>query len=320
MIKAIGKSPDKPAQEILARNYDVQKQWDFGMRVLADMGFDLEAGRQDRSAHPFTVGVHPLDVRLTTRLAVNEFAMGLFATMHEGGHGLFEQGYHPDHQDTVLAQAPSLGIHESQSRLWENQVGRSRAFWRHYYPSLQSIFPEALGSTPEVDFYRAINTVRPSLIRVEADEATYALHIVLRFEIECGLIEGSVEVDDLPDLWNAKMKEYLGIEPSNDAEGVLQDVHWSHGLIGYFPTYALGNIYSAQIFDRIRADLGDPGALIERGELASIREWLRVNIHHAGRTRTADELIKDVCGESLNPEPLLGYMAGKFGAVYEVGL
>ncbi|MCX7016035.1 MAG: carboxypeptidase M32 [Candidatus Sumerlaeota bacterium] len=320
MVRQIAEAPDGSARDLLERHYDFQKQWDFGLRVLADMGFDLDAGRQDRSAHPFTSGTHPLDVRLTTRINENDFAAGLFSTMHEGGHGLYEQGFHPDHWDTVLAAAPSLGAHESQSRLWENLVGRSRAFWRHYFPAARETFPDALGGATAEDFYRAVNVVRPSLIRVEADETTYSLHIILRFEIEAGLIEGSIEVDDLPALWNARMVELLGLEPPDDARGVLQDIHWAHGLIGYFPTYALGNLYAAQIFRRLSEELSDVETLLELGQLLPIRDWLNLNIHQVGRTKTTERMVADVCGEGLSAEPFLQALARKFGDIYEVEL
>ncbi len=320
MIQAMAGAPGAPSRAILEKPYDSQKQWDFGMRVLKAMGFDLEAGRQDKSAHPFTGGSHPTDVRLTTRIAANDLASGLFSTIHEGGHGLYEQGWSAEHLDTPLAQAPSLGLHESQSRFWENQIGRSRSFWRHWFRPLAELFPEILTGIGADDFYRAINVVRPSLIRVEADEATYALHIILRFEIESALMQEEIRIAELPALWNAKMKELLGIEPPNDAQGVLQDIHWSFGLVGYFPTYALGTLYAAQLFKRLRECLANVDDLLEAGEMAPILQWLRTNVHSQGRAKTAEALIAGVCGESLNARPFLDYIRAKYGEIYRIEL
>lgn len=320
MIQAIGQSARPPRKEVLHRHFDPAAQWDFGMGVLRDMGFDLEAGRQDRSAHPFTSGTYPADVRLTTRIFADHFFSGLSSTMHEGGHGLYEQGFRAEHIDTVLAAAPSLGLHESQSRLWENQVGRSLPFWRRYFPLARERFAEALGDVDLEAFYAAINTVEPSFIRVEADEATYPLHIILRFELEQALMEGDVSARDLPDLWNEKMQSLLGITPPDAAQGVLQDIHWSHGLMGYFPTYALGNLYSAQIFATLRRDIPDVDQAMERGELTVIRDWLSDHIYAAGRTMLAKDLIRQVCGEGINERPFLEYVARKYGAIYDVDL
>ncbi len=320
MIRAIADADIRPRKDVLHRHYDSLRQWEFGLRILKDMGFDFEAGRQDRSAHPFTSGTYSSDIRLTTRIDEHSLSSGLFSSMHEGGHGLYEQGFQEQHADTILAASPSLGLHESQSRLWENQVGRSMPFWRHYFPAAREIFPESLGDIGVEDFYRAINTVEPSLIRVEANEATYPLHIILRFEIEEGLITGAIAPKDLPEIWNAKMQELLGITPPDDARGVLQDIHWSHGLVGYFPTYAIGNLYAAQIFRQMRKDMPELESAIQEGKLIQVRDYLSRKIYAAGRTMLADDLIRSVCGEGLNEKPFLEYLAIKFGAIYGINL
>jgi carboxypeptidase Taq len=223
-------------------DYDTQKQWDFGMMILNDMGYDFQCGRQDISSHPFTTTFDVTDVRVTTRIMENYLPSALFSTMHEGGHALYEQGVHPKWASTPLAEGTSLGMHESQSRLWENQVGRSHSFWQYALPKLKALFPSQLSSMSLDSFYRAINKVQPSLIRVEADEVTYPLHIMLRFELENALLEGEVQVKDLPEIWREKMRDYLGVVPETDTDGVLQDIHWSLGEFGYFPTYALGTL------------------------------------------------------------------------------
>lgn len=300
--------------------FDVQKQWDFGVAVIKDFGFDFDRGRQDHSAHPFTTTFAIDDVRLTTRVDPQFFSPAFFGTLHEAGHGLYEQGIDPAFSRTPLAEGTSLGMHESQSRLWENLVGRSYGFWEHYYPTLQTTFPEALSNVSLDSFYQSINTVRPSLIRVEADEVTYNLHIMLRFELENAMIAGTVAVDDLPDLWNAKMEEYLGIRPSKDAEGVLQDIHWSLGALGYFPTYALGNLMSVQLFNQARADLTDVDAQIASGSFGNLLTWLRQHVHQYGRSRSATNILQQATGQTLSAEPWLAYIREKFGALYGITL
>ena len=315
IVQAIGRAP-APDDAFLRRPYDPGRQWDFGVAVIRDFGFDFECGRQDHSAHPFTTTFSIHDVRLTTRVDPDFFNPAFFGTLHEAGHGLYEQGVDPAFDRTPLAGGTSLGMHESQSRLWENLVGRSRPFWTHYFGPLRSAFPEALGDVSLEAFYRAVNRVAPSLIRVEADEVTYNLHIMLRFELENDLLEGRVAIGDLPALWNDRMEAYLGLRPGNDTEGVLQDIHWSLGALGYFPTYALGNLMSTQLFEQARRDLGDLDAEIGRGAFAGLLGWLRQKIHRHGRARTATELLQEVTGEGLSARSWLAYVRQKYGVLY----
>ena len=295
---------------------DTQTQWDFAMHLLRRIGYDLTRGRQDQSAHPFSTSFSINDVRITTRLHANNLCSGLFSTLHEAGHGLYEQGVDPQFEGTLLAQGTSLGMHESQSRLWENQIGRSMAFWRFFYPGLQEAFPEVLSDMPLDGFYKAINAVTPSPIRVEADEVTYNLHIMLRFEIEKLLIEDAVTVAELPDLWRTRMHEYLGIEVQTDAEGVLQDIHWSLGAIGYFPTYTLGNLMSAQIFECAEQAMPDLDEDIARGEFGPLSAWLQSSIHQWGRSRTAPAVLRALTGSDITIEPWLTYIRQKYGRIY----
>jgi len=313
-------SQGEPAdhRHILTQTYDERLQWEFGLDILRDMGYDLNRGRQDRSAHPFTTDFHPSDVRITTRLSSNNLAMGLFGTIHEGGHALYEQGLDEQYFGTPLCEAISLGIHESQSRLWENYVGRGRPFWQWYYPRLQQLFPGQLGQVGLEDFYAAINAVRPSLIRVEADEVTYNLHIMLRFKLERALLSGSISVTELPGLWKQEMTEMLGITPETDAEGVLQDIHWSMGAFGYFPTYALGNLYGRQIYDAALEQIEDLEQRISQGDLKTLREWLRVKVHQLGRGKTAVELVQELSGQPLSVEPFVRYLKEKYGEIYGI--
>ena len=306
-----------PEDRFLHQSFDPQQQWDFGEAVIRDFGYDFERGRQDRSAHPFTTSFSISDVRLTTRINEEFLNTALFGTLHEAGHGLYEQGIDAELNRTPLAEGTSLGLHESQSRLWENQVGRSRPFWQHYYPLLQDAFPNQLHGIALDRFYRAINRVAPSLIRVEADEVTYPLHIMLRFEIEKGLIAGEVDVSDVPALWNEKMDEYLGLSPSTNADGVLQDIHWSLGAFGYFPTYALGTLMSAQLFDQAQADLPDLHDQVAAGQFGPLLGWLRSRVHRYGRKREAGDILNDVTGTTLQADHWLAYIRTKFGALYE---
>lgn len=314
LVEAIRGRPAS-ADALLEQEYEVAAQEAFGRQVLGDLGFDLQAGRLDVAVHPFCSGFGPGDVRLTTRYSSTKLAEALFGTIHETGHGLYEQGL-PAADGLPLGEAVSLGIHESQSRLWENMVGRSREFWSHYLPQLREHFPERLNGVEVDRFYAAVNRVEASMIRVEADEVTYNLHILLRFELEKALLEGSLPVADLPAAWNDRMQEYLGIRPGDDAEGVLQDIHWSVGLIGYFPTYTLGNLYAAQFYRRAAADLGDLSEQIGRGELAGLLDWLRRHIHVRGRRLSAGELVAEVTGEPLRVDYLMEYLEAKFRPLY----
>ncbi len=315
LIRAIAQRP-QVKDDFLYLTYDVQKQWDFGVAVVTRFGFDWERGRQDKSAHPFTISFGMHDVRITTRLFPNNLGSALFSTMHEGGHALYEQGIDPALDRTPLATGASLAIHESQSRLWENLVGRSLAFWEHFYPQLQETFPTQLGNVSLEDFYKGINKVQPSLIRVEADEATYNLHIMLRLELEIALMEGNLEVKDLPEAWNARMQEYLGLTPPDDAQGVLQDIHWSMGSIGYFSTYALGNLISVQLWEAIQRDIPDLEAQIRRGEFGALLGWLREKVHRHGAKFEPQELVQRVTGSEITADPYVRYLWQKFGAIY----
>ncbi|MCW3062296.1 MAG: Carboxypeptidase Taq [Capsulimonas sp.] len=317
LVKAIvERGPNAVDDSVIKRDFDEAKQLAFGEAVIKEIGFDFERGRQDRAVHPFCSSFTSGDVRITTRFDRNFLSMALFGTIHETGHALYEQGVAPRYDGNTLGGGTSLGVHESQSRLWENLVGRSRAFWTHFYPSLQSTFPESLGDVAPERFYRAVNKVEPSLIRVEADEVTYNLHIMLRFEMENDLLEGRLEVKDAPAAWNAKMQEYFGLTPPDDAQGILQDVHWSMASLGYFPTYSLGNIISAQLFAQANTDLGGVSAQIERGEFAPLLGWLRENIHQWGRKYTAGELLQRITGKSLDTDPYLTYLKTKYGDIY----
>ena len=302
----------------LHQSFDQSKQVEFGRLVLTAMGYDFERGRLDLSAHPFTTSFHPTDVRVTTRVFEKDLPSCLFSCIHEGGHGLYDQGLDPRYYGSPLGESVSLGFHESQSRLWENCVGRSRAFWHCFYPMLQHTFPQQLADVPLDRFYAAINRATPSLIRVEANELTYNLHIMLRVEIEQALIEGRAEPDDLPGLWNEKMQSYLGIVPERDAEGVLQDVHWSMGAFGYFPTYTLGNLYSVQFFEQATLDLPQLEEDMRAGHLLPLRRWLEQKIHRWGRMFTPDHLARRVTGSGVNPEPFLRYLETKYAELYRL--
>ena len=316
MIREISAGDVDDRAALLRGAFDEAAQERFGEEVITAFGYDWNRGRQDRTVHPFCINFGPNDVRITTRFDPGWLAPALFGTLHETGHALYEQGVDGRYARTPLAGGTSMGIHESQSRMWENLVGRSRAFWSHYYPRLQGAFPEPLGGVEPEAFYRAINAVSPSEIRVEADEVTYNLHILLRFELEVALIEGSLAVSDLPDAWRAKMEEYLGITPESDAAGVLQDVHWSAGLFGYFPTYTIGNVLSVQFFDEaVRAHPEIPEG-VGRGEFSTLLSWLRENIHRHGSRYLPDELVERVTGRPLDTAPYLRYLRTKFGELY----
>lgn len=306
-----------PRPDLLDGPFDREKQDAFGRQVVEAMGFDLEAGRLDLSAHPFTSGIHAGDTRLTTRYAAN-LATGLFGTMHEAGHGLYEQNLPERFRRTPLGSAASLGIHESQSRLWENMVGRGRAMWAHFFPRLQEQFPERLKDVDLDTFHRAVNDVRRSLIRIESDEVTYNLHIVVRFELERALISGDLPVADLPGAWNEKFNEYLGITPPDLSSGVMQDIHWAAGLIGYFPTYSLGNLYAAQLYDAAVRGVPALEDHIARGNLIPLRDWLVEHVHRWGRLHGADDLVTRATGGPLDLEYFKRYVRAKFGPLYNL--
>ena len=292
LIRLLRKIEDSPVQpKSLEGVYPVKIQDTFGRKILTSMGLDWNAGRLDTSTHPFCVGLNPNDVRITTRHSEKHFTSALFGMIHEAGHALYEQGLDAANYGLPVCDSASLGMHESQSRLWENQIGRSREFWKHWYPQLQDSFPGQLDDLSLDDFVLAINRVSPSLIRVEADEVTYGLHIILRYEIEKELISEEISVNDLPAVWDSKMEEYLGIRPANEAEGVLQDTHWSQGLIGYFPTYLLGNLYGAQILATASQEIPDLKNQVSSGRMQDLRDWLHVNVHIQGNTLPATDLI-----------------------------
>ena len=316
LVKAIAERQDAVDDSLFGQEFDVDKQWDFGMEVVKALGFDFEHGRQDKTAHPFTTSFSPSDVRLTTRLFPDMFKSALFASIHEAGHGMYEQGFDRSLDRTPLSDSASLGVHESQSRMWENIVGRSRGFWTHWLPRLKGYFPRQLEGIGVEAFYQAINKVKPSLIRVEADEVTYNLHIMLRFEIENLMVEGKVQVADLPELWDAKMEEYLGIRPPDVADGVLQDVHWSSGYIGYFPTYSLGNLLAAQFYNQAVGEKPEIPSEIEQGEFGTLFTWMREKIHKPGGAYMPAELVERVTGGPIRTEPFLDYVRAKYTEIY----
>jgi carboxypeptidase Taq len=302
----------------LERSYPVNAQEELSRRVMGALGYDLSRGRLDRSAHPFTTTLGANDVRITTRFSEDMVTSGLFSTIHETGHALYELGVDETLDGTLLAEGTSLGIHESQSRMWENVIGRSRHFWRHWLPEMKQMFPTQLKGVSLEQFYRAINRVEPSLIRVEADEVTYSLHIIMRFELEQALIQGDLSVDDLPGAWREKSRLLLGVEPDTDAQGVLQDVHWSFGAFGYFPTYALGNLYAAQFLPVMEQRIDNLWDGVAEGRTDHILEWLRENIHRHGKVRSAGTLVQDITGDTLNPQYFLDYLNDKYGDIYQV--
>ncbi len=317
LVQAIKTAPRQPDTSLLERECPQPKQEQFGRWVAQQMGYDFQAGRLDISAHPFCTGLSPRDVRITTRYDEHYLPMSLFGIMHEAGHALYEQGLDPAHAFTPAGQSVSLGVHESQSRLWENFVGRSRPFWQHYLAPLKAAFP-ALADVALDDWYFAINTVRPSFIRVEADEVTYGLHIMLRFDLERRMVAGKIKVSDVPAAWNDAMQRLLGITPKSDADGCLQDIHWSLGIFGYFPTYALGNLYAAQFFEAAHQALPDLDERLARGELQPLRDWLREKIHRHGQRYRAGELVQVVTGQPLSPTAFINYLNRKFRPLYGV--
>lgn len=313
-IRAAGQVDDS----FLHRDFPVEKQEAFGRDVLEAMGWEFERGRLDRSVHPFTIDISANDVRLTTRYHHDFLNAGIFGTMHEAGHGLYELGADERLHGTRLAGGTSLGIHESQSRTWENVVGRSRPFWTYWLPKLKGHMAGILDDIELDRFYRGINKVEPSLIRVEADEVTYSLHVILRFRLEKALMEEEIKVDALPEAWRELSGELIGVKPEADAEGVLQDIHWSMGAIGYFPTYALGNLYGAQFWRALEAEVPTVTDSIEHGQLRPILDWQRRNIHSFGRSKSASELIESATGSPLSSDAFTDYLRTKYSEVYSL--
>lgn len=317
LLDRIKAAPHKPDASILSRSFPCERQARLSRRMAESLGFDFQSGRLDVTVHPFCTSIGGAgDVRITTRYDEHFLPSGLFGTLHETGHALYEQGLLPEHASTPMGEAVSLGIHESQSRLWENMVGRSRPFWRCHFDALKDLFHESLADVSADAFYRAINNVSPSLIRVEADELTYNLHIVLRFEIERALISGQIGASDLPDVWNEKMASLLGVTPPDDRQGCLQDIHWSMGALGYFPTYALGNLYAAQFFEQIRKDIPDLDERTAANDHQPLLSWLRTNIHAHGQRFPAAELVERVTGKPLSIQPFVEYVTDKYTEVY----
>jgi carboxypeptidase Taq len=317
LVRAIAGAPQVD-DAMLHQEYDEASQEAFGLEVAQAFGYDLSRGRLDRAPHPFATGFSRDDVRITTRYNRRFFSIAVFAIFHESGHAMYQQGIAPALERTSLAGGASLGVHESQSRMWENMVGRSRPFWQHFFPRLRGIFAGPLAGVDVDAFYRAVNKVEPSLIRTEADEVTYNLHVILRFELEKVLLDGTLKVDDAPEAWNAKMKEYLGVTPPNDADGVMQDIHWASGSIGYFPTYTLGNVMAAQLLaaaQRAHPRLSEEFA---RGEFGTLLAWLREHVHRHGRKFFPQDLLQQATGSRLSPEPYLRYLWQKFGEIYGI--
>ena len=317
LVQAIAGRP-QANDGFLRGRFSERKIWDFSAQVSRRLGYDWDRGRMDRAPHPFATAFGRNDVRITNRYEADNPLASIFSAMHEAGHAMYEQGIASIHDRTSLAHGASLAVHESQSRLWENLIGRSLAFWEYMYPRLKQSFPSPLQGVGLKSFYRAINKVRPSLIRVNADEATYNLHIMLRLELEIMLIGGALEAKDLPSVWNAKMQEFLGVTPRNDAEGVLQDVHWSSGLLGYFSTYALGNLISAQVWERLQADVPTLERSIRAGDFDVVLEWLREKIHKHGRKYDPQDLVRKVTGSVISPEPYMRYLTEKYSQIYSL--
>jgi carboxypeptidase Taq len=315
-IRELAERGEEVDDSCLYGDYPLDVQKEFELVVLEGFGFDPDSWRLDPTVHPFASGTCPTDIRITTRYFTDRYE-SLFSTMHEFGHGLYEHQVAASLDRTPLQRGASMSLHESQSRMWENLVGRGLPFWRHFYPQLRSRF-ERLRDVDLETFYGAVNKVQPSLIRVEADEVTYNLHIILRFELEQEIMAGEVALRDLPDAWNARMREYLGIEPPDDARGVLQDVHWSFGGLGYFPTYSLGNVVSAQIWEKVREAIPDLDDQIEAGEFATLRSWLAENLHRHGRKFMPQEMLDRVVGGPIDAGPYIRYLKDKLGGIYGV--
>jgi carboxypeptidase Taq len=320
LAAAIRETPRAPRTAVLRRDFPIDRQRAFGEEVAAAVGFDFERGRLDVSAHPFSTSLGPGDQRITTRFDARNFCDGFFAILHETGHALYEQGLDPELRGTPAGEAVSIGMHEAQSRLWENRVGRSRGFWEHFFPRAKAAFQRALRGVSLEEFHFALNAVAPSLIRVDADEVTYGLHVLVRFEIERALVRGELAVRDVPAAWRDAYRSHLGVEPSNDAEGCLQDGHWAEGLLGYFPTYVLGDVVAAQLFEAAGRALGDLDGQIARGEFAPLRGWLREQVHRRGARLPAARLVERVTGRPPEPGPLVAALRQKYGELYGLAL
>ena len=315
LLNKLQSSTSKPNTSILEGDFDINKQMELNKKLLELIGFNFSYQRIDLSAHPFTISISPNDVRITTHYQKNNFLDAVLSTIHEAGHSFYEMNIDKDLKDTNLYDGVSMGIHESQSRIMENFVGRSYSFWKFFYPYLQKTF-DKFKSIEFEEFYKAVNNVKRSLIRTQADELTYNLHIILRFELENALINKEIKVKDLPSLWNEKMRSYLSVTPPNDSQGVLQDIHWSGGDFGYFPSYTLGNLYSAQFYNKASQDIVNLQKEIESGNIKIFTNWLKDNIHKWGKIYTPSELVEKATGEPLNPDYFIKYVNDKFSKVY----
>lgn len=316
-IRQIAEKPT-PKDDFMYMKYEAQKQWDLGIELLKQMHYDFEAGRQDKSSHPFTIHFNPYDVRVTTRIDEYNLHEMIWSTIHEGGHALYEQGIPIEEYGLPSGESISLGIHESQSRLWENNVGRSLSYWKGNYSLLQKYFPEQFKNVGIDEFYKAMNKVRPSLIRTNADELTYHLHILIRYEIEKKLFENELSTEELPEYWNKLYLEYLGIKVPDNKQGILQDVHWSHGSFGYFPTYSIGSFYAAQFFTCAQKQIPDLTVQIEQRNMLPLLQWLRTNIHKHGKLVSAEEVCKNISGEKLNFSYFMNYAKNKYTEIYNL--
>jgi carboxypeptidase Taq len=318
ILKKLKSSKEQPDQSVLKKTYDPQKQLRFILELLNKLDFNFNIGRLDNSMHPFTSNISSMDTRITTTFKTNYLPAGIFGTLHEYGHAIYDMNCMEQIRDTILADGSSFGVHESQSQMWENVIGHGWQFWNYWYPILQKYFPENLADYPENEFYRSINKVQPSLIRVDADEVTYNLHIIIRFELEKVIIDDNFPISDLPELWNLKMEELLGIIPPDDSKGILQDVHWSEGIFGYFPSYILGNLYSAQIYSDILKKNPEINNEIKNGHFNNLISYLKENVYQYGKIYRPEDLIMKITGESLNPNYFINYLKQKFFQIYKL--
>ncbi|HJU66580.1 MAG TPA: carboxypeptidase M32, partial [Gemmatimonadaceae bacterium] len=318
LVDAIAGAERRPDRSLLRRDYPIERQRQLCERISTLVGFDFEQGRLDTSAHPFSAHIGPGDCRITTRYRAEDFSDALLSTMHEVGHGLYDQGLDPQHAGTPAGASGPMGLHESQSRLWENRMGRSLGFWTHLFPIARELFADALRDVSSDELFFAANDVRRSAIRVEADEVTYNLHPLIRFELERDLMSGALRVAELPEAWNELYRRHLGLTPPNVADGCLQDSHWSGGLIGYFPAYSLGDVCSAQLFAQAERELGDLDAAFERGEFRPLLDWMRDRVHRHGRRYTAATVVQEVTGTGPDPRPLVGMLREKYETLYGI--
>ncbi|RHW42300.1 carboxypeptidase M32 [Neobacillus notoginsengisoli] len=318
LVSKISESGNKPETGFLFHSFRKSAQKEFSLEVLKQIGYEFNAGRLDESVHPFATGLNPGDVRITTNYDENDFRTAVFGTIHEGGHALYEQNISKELIGTPLCSGTSMGIHESQSLFYENLVGRSLGFWKSHYEKLKEYTDGQFDDVGVEDFYRAINESKPSYIRIEADELTYPLHIIIRYEIEKGLFNDEIEVKDLPEIWNKKYEEYLGIKPRNDGEGVLQDIHWAGGSFGYFPSYALGYMYAAQFLNKLKEEMPDFSTRLETGDFVPVKEWFTERVHQYGKMKKPLEILEAATGEGLNPNYLIDYLVEKYCRIYRL--